>query len=192
MFHGQAFGDASTRTITRKRPANIASANVRLTNRVFVQPGKGAAIGRGARGIGVEQLRSYRLPSKYPGSVSASNHRAKVDKNADGSMIYHFVVKADKDETLTPGDSADFVTVYNFYSLVEGSAKVPPGWLFSSEPSGRTPSMDGYPLVLPIDVPNTLNFTWTVTKPVAAGAEIDGFTATTRLAQWCRVNTRRR
>ena len=36
-------------------------------------------------------------------------------------------------ETLTPGESkaaADFVTVYNFYGLVEGSAKSPAGWEF--------------------------------------------------------------
>jgi hypothetical protein len=35
-------------------------------------------------------------------------------------------------------------------------------------------------MVLPVDVPNTPNLTWTVTKPVAAGAQIDGFTATAR------------
>jgi hypothetical protein len=37
-------------------------------------------------------------------------------------------------------------------------------------------------LVSPVDVPNTPNLTWTVTKPVAAGAQIDGFTATTRVS----------
>ena len=88
-------------------------------------------------------------------------------------------------ETLTPGESkatADFVTVYNFYGLIDGSAKVPAGWEFSSEESGRTPATGGYPLVLPLDVPNTPNLTWTVTKPVAAGVQIDGFTATTRMS----------
>jgi hypothetical protein len=108
----------------------------------------------------------------------------QVDKNSDGSMTYHFAVKTDPGETLTPGESkagADFVTVYNFYGLVEGSAKVPAGWEFSSEEFGRTPAMNGYPLVLPVDIPNTPNLTWTVTKPVAAGTEIDGFTATTRV-----------
>jgi hypothetical protein len=34
---------------------------------------------------------------------------------------------------------------------------------------------------LPLDVPNTPNLTWTVTKPVAGGTQIDGFTATTRV-----------
>jgi len=35
---------------------------------------------------------------------------------------------------------------------------------------------------LPVDVPETRpNLTWKVTKPVAAGAQIDGFTATTRV-----------
>jgi hypothetical protein len=109
----------------------------------------------------------------------------QVDKNSDGSMTYHFAVKTDPGETLTPGDSkatADFVTVYNFYGLVDGSAKVPAGWEFSSETSGRTPAMGGYPLVLPLDVPDTPNLTWTATKPVAAGVQIDGFTATTRVS----------
>jgi hypothetical protein len=109
----------------------------------------------------------------------------QVDKNTDGSMTYHFAVKTDPGETLTPGDSkanADFVTVYNFYGLVDGSAKVPAGWEFSSEETGRTPVMGGYPLVLPLDLPNTPNMTWTVTKPVAGGVQIDGFTATTRMS----------
>ena len=73
------------------------------------------------------------------------------------------------------------MTVYNFYGLIDGSAKVPAGWEFSSEETGRTPAMGGYPLVLPLDVPNAPNLTWTVTKPVAAGVQIDGFTATTRV-----------
>jgi hypothetical protein len=109
----------------------------------------------------------------------------QVDKNTDGSVTYRFAVKTDQGETLTPGtskDTADFVTVYNFYGLVEGSAKVPAGWEFSSEASGRTPAMGGYPLVLPIDIPDTPNLTWTVTKPVAGGVQVDGFTATTRVS----------
>ena len=108
----------------------------------------------------------------------------QVDKNPDGSVTYHFAVKTDPGETLTPGDSkanADFVTIYNFYGLIDGSTKVPAGWEFSSEASGRTPAMGGYPLVLPLDVPDTPNLTWTVTKPVAGGTQIDGFTATTRV-----------
>jgi hypothetical protein len=110
---------------------------------------------------------------------------AQVDKNPDGSMTYHFALKTDPGETLTPAESkatADFVTVYNFYGLIDGSAKVPAGWEFSSEETGRTPAMNGYPLVLPLDVPTTPNLTWTVTKPVAAGVQIDGFTATTRVS----------
>src|SRR5580658_8883424 len=110
----------------------------------------------------------------------------QVDKNAVGSMTYHFAVKLDQGETLMPGASkeatADFVTVYNFYGMVDGSVKSPPGWEFSSEEFGRTPTSNGYPMVLPLDVPNTPNLTWTVTKPVAAGAEVDGFTATTRVS----------
>jgi hypothetical protein len=109
---------------------------------------------------------------------------AQVDKNTDGSMTYHFILKTDPGETLTPGESkatAYFVTVYNFYGLVDGSAKSPAGWEFSSEEFGRTPTWNGYPVVLPLDVPNTPNLTWTVTKPVAGGTQIDGFTATTRV-----------
>jgi hypothetical protein len=110
---------------------------------------------------------------------------ALVDKNTDGSLTYHFVLKLDQGETLTPGESkaaADFVTVYNFYGMIDGSAKVPAGWKFSSEESGRTPARNGYPLVMPLDVPNTPNLTWTVTKPIGAGEQIEGFTATTRVS----------
>jgi hypothetical protein len=109
----------------------------------------------------------------------------QVDRNPDGSTTYHFAIKLEPGETLTPGASkatADFVTVYNFYGFVDGSAKSPPGWEFSSEEFGRTPTLNGYPMVLPLDVPNTPNLTWTVTKPVAAGAQIDGFTATTHVS----------
>ena len=109
----------------------------------------------------------------------------QVDKNTDGTMTYHFAVKTDQGETFTPGEpkaTTDFVTVYNFYGLIDGSAKVPAGWEFSSEEFGRTPTLNGYPMVLPVDVPNTPNLTWMVTKPVAAGAQIDGFTATTRVS----------
>ncbi|MEJ1977402.1 MAG: hypothetical protein WDN49_16150 [Acetobacteraceae bacterium] len=108
----------------------------------------------------------------------------QVDKNADGSMTYHFAVKTDQGETLTPGASnatSDFVTVYNFYGLVDGSVKSPAGWVFSSEEFGRTPTSNGYPMVLPLDIPNTPNLTWTVTKPVAGGTQTDGFTATTHV-----------
>jgi hypothetical protein len=72
----------------------------------------------------------------------------QADKNADGSMTYHFAVKMDQGETLTPGESkatADFVTVYNFYGLVDGSAKSPAGWEFSSEEFGRTPHIEWLP-----------------------------------------------
>jgi hypothetical protein len=109
----------------------------------------------------------------------------QVDKNTDGSATYHFAVKLDQGETLAPGESkatADFLTVYNFYGYVEGSAKSPAGWEFSSEEFGRTPTQNGYPMVLPLDVPNAPNLTWTVTKPVTAGGQIDGFTATTRVS----------
>ncbi len=106
----------------------------------------------------------------------------QVDKNTNGTMTYHFAVKTDPGETLTPGTGGDFVTVYNFYGFVDKSAKSPAGWEFSSEEFGRTPTLNGYPMVLPVDVPNTPNLTWTVTKPVAAGAEIDGFVATTSVS----------
>lgn len=108
----------------------------------------------------------------------------KVDKNNDGTATYHFLIEVEKGESITPSEgkaTGDFVTVYNFYGFVEGSAKAPAGWTFSSEEFGRTPTANGYPLVLPLDVPNTPNLTWTASKPVAAGTRIDGFAATTRV-----------
>ena len=119
----------------------------------------------------------------------------QVDKNTDGSVTYHFAVKLDQGETLAPGESkatSDFVTVYNFYGLIDESVKVPAGWEFSSEASGRTPAMGGYPLVLPVDVPNTPNLTWMVTKPVAAGRRSTVSPRPPASERWCRVNTRRR
>ena len=106
----------------------------------------------------------------------------QVDKNDNGSLTYHFAIKLDQNEVLEPGDKtmADFVTVYNFYGFVDGSAKSPADWVFSSEQFGRTPTLNGYPLVLPVDVPNTPNLTWTAAKPIAAGAMIEGFAATTK------------
>ena len=41
--------------------------------------------------------------------------------------------------------------------------------------------MGGYPLVLPVDIPNTPNITWAATAPVKPGAEVTGFSATTRV-----------
>lgn len=82
----------------------------------------------------------------------------KVDKNIDGTMTYHFTMKVEQGETLTPGaskDVADFVTVYNFYGLVDSSVKSPAGWEFSSEEFGRTPKSNGQPLVAPLDVPGS-------------------------------------
>ena len=108
----------------------------------------------------------------------------QVDKNADGTMTYHFAIKLDQGETLNPAQGkspADFITVYNFFGFVDQSAKSPAGWEFSSEEFGRTPTLNGYPLVLPVDLPNTPNLTWTVTKAIAAGGQIDGFTATTQV-----------
>jgi len=49
--------------------------------------------------------------------------------------------------------------------------KSPEGWEFSSEEFGQTPTRNCYPAVLPVDVPNTPNLTWAVTKPVAAGSQ---------------------
>jgi len=50
------------------------------------------------------------------GPYQCSHDRdTQVDKNTDGSMTYHFAVKTDQGETLTPGESkatSDFVTVY--------------------------------------------------------------------------------
>ena len=101
-----------------------------------------------------------------------------IDKNGDGTSTYHFAVRTDPGETLTPG--TDFVTIYNFGSLVDGSAKSPSGWSFSSDEFGRTPTWHGYPAVLPIDIPGLNNITWTAKRPIAGGSVIDGFSAVTR------------
>ncbi len=119
-------------------------------------------------------------PAMQAGAVQVMVTQA--DKNGDGSMTYHFAVKTDEAEMLSPGGAnaaPDFVTVYNFYGLVESSSKAPAGWKVTSEEFGRTPTANGYPLVLPLDVPNTPNLTWTVTKAVAPNTMVDGFTATT-------------
>jgi hypothetical protein len=76
---------------------------------------------------------------------------------------------------------ADFFTIYNFYGLVDGSVNTPDGWKFTSEESGRTPAMGGYPLVLPMDIPGTPNITWTATALVKPGTEVTGFSAVTRV-----------
>ena len=107
-----------------------------------------------------------------------------VDKNKDGSATYHFAVRTGPDETLGTAEGktgADFFTIYNFYGFADGSAKAPAGWAFSSEEFGRTPTANGYPTVLPLDVPNTPNLTWTAAKPVAPGSQVDGFSATTQV-----------
>jgi hypothetical protein len=59
--------------------------------------------------------------------------------------------------------------------------KTPDGWKFTSEESGRTPDMGGYPLVLPVDIPGTPNITWTATTPVKPRTEVTGFSAATRM-----------
>ena len=135
--------------------------------------------------LGTALLLASGLAITAPQALALQAVVTQVDKSADGTATYHFAIKTDPGETLTPGESkatADFVTVYNFYGLIDESVKSPAGWEFSSEESGRTPTSNGYPMVLPLDVPNTPNLTWTVTKPVAGGAQIEGFTATTHVS----------
>jgi len=109
----------------------------------------------------------------------------QVDKNADGTMTYHFSIKIGQTEAMETAENdalpADFVTIYNFYGLVDGSVKTPDGWKFTPEESGRTPGLGGYPLVLPVDVPGTPNITWTATAAVKPGTEVTGFSAATRM-----------
>lgn len=108
-----------------------------------------------------------------------------VDRNADGTMTYHFAIHTAPGETLMPGNpvpEGDFFTIFNFYGLVDGSAKSPAGWEVTSEDYGRTPFLNGYPVVAPVDIAGTPNLTWTVTKLVAGGAQVDGFQATTRMS----------
>lgn len=100
-----------------------------------------------------------------------------IDKNPDGTATYHFVVQTDMGETLAAG--SDFVTVYNFAGLVGGSIKAPAGWAASSEEFGKTPMMNGYPMVNPVDIPALNNVTWTPGKAVGGGAKIEGFSVVT-------------
>jgi hypothetical protein len=103
-----------------------------------------------------------------------------MQKNKNGTTTYHFAVKTDPGEVLTPGE--DFVTVYNFYGLVHGSAKSPSGWSVSSQEFGKTPTWGGYPAVVPVDIPGTPNLTWTPSATIDGGTEIDGFSAITHEA----------
>ena len=113
----------------------------------------------------------------------------KIEKNTDGTITYHFKIKVDEGTTAEAGAAgakdanSDFFTIYNFYGFVEDSVKTPAGWKFSSEEFGKTPALNGYPLVLPVDVPGTPNLTWTCTKSVKAGTEVTGFSAKTRVAK---------
>jgi hypothetical protein len=101
-----------------------------------------------------------------------------VDKHADGSATYHFRIATGPGETFSPG--TDFVTIYNF-KLVDGSAKSPDGWTFSSEEFGKTPTWHGYPVVGPVDMPGLSNLTWTPSEAIPGGTQIEGFSATTRM-----------
>lgn len=118
------------------------------------------------------------LASAVPPAQAMHVMVTNIDKNSDGTWTYHFGVRIDQGEALTP--NADFVTVYNFAGIV-GSAKTPAGWVFSSEDFGRTPTWGGYPAVMPVDVPGLSNLTWTATRPVTAATMIEGFSATTRV-----------
>src|ERR1700722_2764844 len=101
-----------------------------------------------------------------------------VTKNSDGTLTYHFSVKTDPGETLTPG--SDFVTIYNFGGVVEGSAKTPAGWEFSTPEFGKTPTWNGYPAVMPVDIPVLNNLCWTPTKAIGGGMKVEGFSVTVR------------
>lgn len=102
---------------------------------------------------------------------------SKVDKNADGGATYHFTIQTDPGESLAPG--TDFVTVYNLAGLAANSVKSPAGWSASSEEFGKTPMMNGYPMVNPVDIPALNNVTWSPTKMVGGGMKIEGFSITT-------------
>ncbi len=132
--------------------------------------------------IGIAALLTAGLSLAAGPALALQASVTQIDSNGDGTKTYHFTVTLDQGDKLTPGAGAtgDFVTFYNFYGLVEGSAKSPAGWTFSSEEFGRTPTLNGYPLVLPVDVPNTPNLTWTPSGPVTPGTPIEGFAATTK------------
>lgn len=103
----------------------------------------------------------------------------KIDKTAQGAT-YTFALKVDPGTSVEVGD---FVTIYNFFGLVDGSVKAPEGWTFSSEQFGKTAMLNGYPLVLPVDVPGTPNITLTATKALQGGGPEATFTAETRVSK---------
>ena len=138
------------------------------------------------RWLGLGLVTAAILSSMVSGGAEAAQLTVtQIDKNADGTTTYHFSVKVGQTETMEPGTGntlpPDFVTIYNFYGLIDGSVKTPDGWKFTSEESGRTPTLSGYPLVLPVDIPGTPNLTWTVTGVVKPGTEVTGFSAVTRM-----------
>jgi hypothetical protein len=101
-----------------------------------------------------------------------------VDRNNDGTMTFHYAIETAKGETLLPGE--DFVTVYNFSGLIGGSIKAPADWDASSLEFGKTPMKEGYPLVLPVDIPELSNVTWTPKKRIAGATRIEGFSVTSK------------
>lgn len=69
----------------------------------------------------------------------------QVDKNADSNTSYRLSIKLDQGETLNRLEKkspADFITVYSFSGLIEGSTKSSTEWQFSSEEFGRTPNAE--------------------------------------------------
>jgi hypothetical protein len=53
-----------------------------------------------------------------------------ISKPPIQGKTYHFAVKTDEGETLTPGEpkeTSDFVTVYNFYGLVDRVGEIADG-----------------------------------------------------------------
>lgn len=108
----------------------------------------------------------------------------QVDKNADSNTSYRLSIKLGQGETLNRPEKkspADFITVYSFSGLIEGQLNLPQNGSSPRKSSGGPPTLNGYPLVLPVDVPNTPSLTSTVTKAMTAGAQVNGFTAVTRV-----------
>jgi len=65
------------------------------------------------KALAVALLRAAGLAITAAPAVALQVVVTHVDKNTDGSMTYHFAVKMDPGEALTPGESkatADFVT----------------------------------------------------------------------------------
>lgn len=103
----------------------------------------------------------------------------EVKPESDGTYTYQYKIKTDHSVMVKGGsieNDADFFTLFNFGGMVEGSAKQPTGWSFSSSTQGLTPFRTGRTVLNPFDINGVPNVTWTRTgTDLKTASEISGF-----------------